>query len=810
MIFVSLQGQNSDICNSCIHHANYYHKNKKMKFYYLVLLLFFPVIATAQSSGSLDQNNLSQTLGIASEQALSLYRDVQPLKGRLPRTIDEKGKLVSSNDKWWTSGFFPGTLWYLYEFSGKEELQKAALEMTERVRNQQYTTDNHDVGFMIYCSFGNAYRLTGDTHLKKVIVNAAKSLSTRFNPITGTLKSWDNRRWQYPVIIDNMMNLELLTQATNISGDSSFYKIAVSHADTTMKYHFRPDGSSYHVVNYDTIHGGFIERVTFQGYADESSWARGQAWGLYGYVMMYRETRKQEYLHHAIKIADFLVNHPNLPKDGIPYWDFNAPNIPDALRDASAGAVIASALIELSTFTGDKHTTDYLAAAEKMLRTLSSSSYLASNGENGHFILKHSVGFMAKNSEVDVPLTYADYYFVEALLRYKKLVHEKNNQQVDRRIWIESMLKIADPVLTNLSQHTLKAQMPVETTPEGSTRGREKVTHLEALGRTVCGIAPWLELDADTSDEGKLREKYLQITLKALKNAVDSTSPDFIGFTIDRQNLVDAAFLAEGFLRAPGKLWGGLDKKTQELMIQSMLATRMFKPVESNWLLFSATIEAFLYRFTGNCNFATIDYALKRFDEWYKGDSWYGDGTAFHFDYYNSLVIHPMLYDVLNVVKTVSPEYQKWFDVQSVRLTRHADQLERLISPEGTYPAIGRSLVYRFGSFHALSQAALLKMLPEHLSPAQTRSALTAVIQKQLAQNGTFDKNGWLTLGFAGHQPNLAESYISTGSLYLCSAVFLPLGLPATDAFWTTQPEDWTNKKAWKGEYIKIDKAIKK
>ncbi|MDO9633721.1 MAG: DUF2264 domain-containing protein [Paludibacter sp.] len=392
---------------------------------------------------------------------------------------------------------------------------------------------------------------------------------------------------------------------------------------------------------------------------------------------------------------------------------------------------------------------------------------------------------------------------------YCQLSAKQYKPHPDRKYWVESMIQITGPVLNNLSNNTLRQEMPVETTKVGSTRGREKATHLEALGRTICGIAPWLELDADNSKEGKLRAKYIEITLAALKNAVDSTSPDFMGFDVDRQNLVDAAFLAQGFLRSPDKLWGGLDKKTQQLIIHSMMATRVFKPLESNWLLFSATVEAFLYRFTGSCNFEAINYALVKFSDWYKGDAWYGDGPAFHFDYYNSLVIHPMLYDVLDAVKKVSPEYQRWFELQSNRLTRHADQLERLISPEGTYPAIGRSLVYRFGAFHTLSQAVLLSKLPEHTSPAQVRSALTAVIKRQIKQKDTFDKQGWLTLGFVGHQPDLAESYISTGSLYLCSTVFLPLGLPAGDEFWTGKKVDWTNKKAWKGKKIKIDKALR-
>lgn len=388
---------------------------------------------------------------------------------------------------------------------------------------------------------------------------------------------------------------------------------------------------------------------------------------------------------------------------------------------------------------------------------------------------------------------------------FSGLVFSKN----DREVWINSMLKVAHPVLYNLSNNTLKKNMPVETTAEGSTRGRDKVTHLEAVGRTICGIAPWLELGIDDTKEGLLRKKYIELTLLGLKNAVDSTSADFLSFTGDNQILVDAAFLAEGFMRAPNQLWNKLDNETQSLIIKSFICTRKIKPAESNWLLFSATIEAFLYHFTGNCNFETIDYAMNKFELWYKGDSWYGDGAKLHFDYYNSLVIHPMMYDVLACVQSVSPRYAELLSTQTLRLSRHAEQLERLISPEGTYPAVGRSLVYRFGSFHALSQAALLKKLPSHISPARVRCALTAVINRQMKQPGTFDKNGWLTLGFCGHQPSLAESYISTGSLYLCSAVFLPLGLPANDEFWTGKPEEWSNKKAWKGKTIKIDKALK-
>ncbi len=374
------------------------------------------------------QSIVEKSLKFSTEQSMILYRSIEKMPDKLPRTMNSDGGLVTSNDKWWTSGFFPGTLWYLYQYSNDEKVKSAAREITQRVKKQQYTTDNHDVGFMINCSFGNAYKLAALAPDKAVIINAARSLSTRFNVKIGCIKSWDKKEWEYPVIIDNMMNLELLCEATRLSGDSSFYKIAVSHADTTLKYHYRPDGSAYHVVNYDTITGGAKAKFNHQGAFDESTWARGQGWGLYGYTMMYRETGKKEYLNHAIKIANLLINYPNLPEDKIPYWDFNAPNIPNELKDASAGAIMASALIELSTFVPKDLSAKYLSIAEQQIRSLSSDKYLAKKGKNAGFILKHSVGFMAKDSEVDAPLTYADYYYVEAMLRYKNLLNATDDK----------------------------------------------------------------------------------------------------------------------------------------------------------------------------------------------------------------------------------------------------------------------------------------------------------------------------------------------------------------------------------------------
>ena len=359
--------------------------------------------------------------------SLSQYKmmtDVMKVRPeQLPRTIDKDGNLITENSSWWTSGFYPGCLWYLYEYSKDPQIKEDAITMSMKVEKEKYTTNNHDVGFMLHCSFGNGLRITGNESYNEILLTAARSLCTRFRPNTGCIQSWQPRDgWQCPVIVDNLMNLELLIWALKNSGDSSFYKIAVSHADTTMKNHYRADHSTYHVVSYDTITGLVETKATAQGAAAESVWARGQSWGLYGYTMMYRETGLHRYLDHAQNIADFLITHPNLPEDKIPFWDYKAPEIPAAKRDASAGAIMASALIELSNIVGGEKGNQYLQVAEKQIRSLASPSYLAKPGQNGNFILMHSVGSLPANSEVDVPRTYADYYFIEALMRYRKLL----------------------------------------------------------------------------------------------------------------------------------------------------------------------------------------------------------------------------------------------------------------------------------------------------------------------------------------------------------------------------------------------------
>jgi len=336
-----------------------------------------------------------------------------------PRTFED-GKLKLVNSKDWTSGFFPGILWYLYDYTKEKKWLTQAQAFTAKLTDEQYNKTTHDLGFIIYCSFGNGYRLTGNEAYKKVIIQAARSLSTRFNAKTGVIRSWDHNKdkWKYPVIIDNMMNLELLFNATKLTGDSSFYKIAVSHANHTILNHFRPNYSSYHVVDYDPETGKVIQKNTAQGYSDESAWARGQAWGLYGFTMCYRETGDKRYLAQAQNIAKFIFNNPNLPKDLIPYWDYDDPAIPNTPRDVSAAAIMASALYELATYSTNNN---FKEKANIILANLS-EHYKAPLNTNGDFILLHSTGHKPAKSEIDVPITYADYYYLEALLRSRKFV----------------------------------------------------------------------------------------------------------------------------------------------------------------------------------------------------------------------------------------------------------------------------------------------------------------------------------------------------------------------------------------------------
>jgi hypothetical protein len=374
----------------------------------------------------------------------------------------------------------------------------------------------------------------------------------------------------------------------------------------------------------------------------------------------------------------------------------------------------------------------------------------------------------------------------------------------DRDTWIGVMRRLADPVLTNLANGTLKARMPVE---QAAGTDRRSVTHLEALGRLLAGIAPWIELAPDDTPEGRMRVEYANLARRAVARAVDPASPDFMNFTRDRQPLVDAAFLAQGLLRAPRALRDQLDATTKRQLVAALESTRAIVPGYNNWLLFSATVEAGLKSLGASWDRLRVDYALRQHEQWYKGDGAYGDGPEFHWDYYNSFVIHPMLTDVLAACKDESPAWQEIGTREASRARRYAAVQERLVAPDGSFPAIGRSIAYRCGAFHLLAQAALRRTLPEGVSPAQVRGALTAVIRRSLEAPDTFDANGWLQIGFCGHQPGVGETYISTGSLYLCSVGLLPLGLPASDEFWSAPSEPWTAVKAWSGQPFPIDHA---
>ena len=370
---------------------------------------------------------LLQTIDRNFERAAAQYRVLMERlpEGQFPRSYyAEPDTLENSDSGWWCSGFYPGTLLFLWEKTGDSVLYTEAQRMLALLEREKHNTYTHDLGFMMFCSFGQANRLEPSDVYRDILLTSARSLATRFEPKVGAIRSWDSEPEDFLVIIDNMMNLKLLFWATRISGDSSFYDIAVTHANTTIANHFRPDNSSYHVLNYDPITGTIQEKRTAQGAADESAWARGQAWGLYGFTATYRDTRQERYLQQARKIADFLLSHPNLPDDKIPYWDFNAPGIPNALRDASAAAIMASALIELSEYMDQDAANTYLQTAATILRVLSGDHYLAAPGTNGGFLLKHGVGHFPAKSEVDVPLTYADYYFVEAMRRYQQLGRE--------------------------------------------------------------------------------------------------------------------------------------------------------------------------------------------------------------------------------------------------------------------------------------------------------------------------------------------------------------------------------------------------
>lgn len=376
-----------------------------------------------------------------------------------------------------------------------------------------------------------------------------------------------------------------------------------------------------------------------------------------------------------------------------------------------------------------------------------------------------------------------------------------------RAAWLRVLQQLAEPVLLAASQGRLKAAMPVECHPSTSADERASCTHLEALARLLAGIAPWLELGADATPEGQLRGRYADLARAALRHATDPASPDYLNFSQGQQPVVDMGFLAQAILRAPVELWARLDASTQKYLGEALETTRTRKPAFNNWLLFSAIVEAALHKMGRPFDPMRVDYALRQHEQWYMGDGAYSDGPSFHWDYYNSFVIHPMLVDIA-LALAAEPGWEAWPDPILKRACRYAQVLEKSISPEGTFPVWGRSLAYRFGALQSLGQAALLDNLPPDLAPSGVRGAMTAVITRMAEAPGTFDAGGWLRIGFCGAQPGIGERYISTGSLYLCAVGLLPLGLPAEHGFWSNPAEPWTSRKLWSGVNVPADKAI--
>lgn len=388
----------------------------------------------------------------------------------------------------------------------------------------------------------------------------------------------------------------------------------------------------------------------------------------------------------------------------------------------------------------------------------------------------------------------------------------------DRAAWLDVLTHLAGPVLTALAKGRLKQTMPVEARA-GAADDRRSYTYLEAFARLLDGIAPWLEAELAPGAEADLQKRYRRLAQRAMAQAVDPASPDFLNFNQGQQCLVDAAFLAQAVVRAPRTLWEELGARTREQLVRALESTRAIRPFFNNWLLFSGMVEAALCRVGAGWDQMRVDYALRQMDQWYKGDGAYGDGPAFHWDYYNSFVIHPMLLDILRVVNRhttahegfyvthASPGWADLYARELPRARRYAEVLERLIAPDGTYPPLGRSLAYRFGAFHLLAQLALLGELPGSLPPGQVRGALSAVIRRAVQAGDMFDDQGWLTIGLYGRQPGIGEPYISTGSLYLCALALLPLGLPPEDPFWQSPSQDWTQKIAWSGRDLDADHA---
>ncbi len=786
------------------------------------LLFTLTLCASLLSTGYAAQNLADDVMPTIEQQTDLMLERVENLPMmKIPRTVvNDRVKFVDIPD--WTAGFFTGSLWYINQLSKdkSDKWLKEAERYTEFLNSGQFMSRNHDIGFLMMCTYGNGFRFEGHTDYIPEIIQSARTLEKRYRPNVGAIQSWGvikdasafkdpNDPNQCPVIIDNMMNLELWFATTAMTGDSTFYHKAVSHADVTMRNHFRKDNSSYHVVNYSLKTGEALHKRTHQGWNDDSAWARGQAWGLYGYTVCYRYTRDERYFDMAKKIAKLLIKEAKKVEDGIFYWDFDYPIESDTPRDASAAAVTASALYELYTYSKSK---EYKQTADRILTSLSSPEYLAEVGTNHNFLLKHSTGHFNANIEVDQPLNYADYYYLESLYRQKQLnageeigyVEERLAPSNDRKEWLDAMDKISRPVLENLAAGTLQKNFPLNRPDRGG------VTYLEAIGRTMSGIGPWLESNSGDNEECALREEYRGLVIKSIQNIVNPNSSDYIKFDENGQNLVDAAFLVHGMLRCRSAIWDKLSRETQQQFVTSLQKTTKFRGGMNNWLLFSAMVHIGLKEFGGEWDESKVHFAIDNMESWHKGDGVYGDGVDYHADYYNSFVIQPMMVYCVEYMTDNGYKCSADRHMVQMRMRRYAEIQERQISPEGTYPIVGRSICYRFGAFYALSDAAYRHLLPYWVKPSQVRSALTEVINRQISADGTFDRDGWMRMGIYGEQPATGETYITIGSLYLANFVFVALGLPTDDPFWSDPATDWTNLRAVKSRYVELDMSMDK
>ena len=527
-------------------------------------------------------------------------------------------------------------------------------------------------------------------------------------------------------------------------------------------------------------------------------WARGDGWVLAGLAKVLKDLPK-DYKHYEF----FARKFQNMAKavaaiqqpEG--YWTRSMMDLEHAPGPETSGTAFFTYGFLWGINNGFLDEATYMPVVNKAWKYLSKTA-LQKNGAVGYV---QPIGEKAIPGQIVDAKSTANFgvgAFLLAACEYVRYLEAPKNQ--DRAYWCDLAYKMAAPVLSNMAKGELQKNMIVEVSPNWDGRNI-KVTYMEAFGRLMAGIAPWLSLPDDNTEEGKMRKQLREWTLKSYANAVDPQSPDYLLWRAEGQPLVDAAYVAESFLRAFDQLWMPLDEQTKQRYIEEFTLIRRVDPPYTNWLLFSSTIESFLAKAGAKYDAYRVNSAIRKVEEWYTGDGWYADGPSFAFDYYSSYVFHPMYLETLQAMKDAKAytriHYSKYYDRALKRAQKYSLILERLISPEGTFPVFGRSIPYRMAAMQPLALMAWYQELPAGVSNAQVRCALTAVMKRMFQSGNNFNEGGFLTIGFSGRQPNIADWYTNNGSLYMTSLAFLPLGLPATHSFWTDAPQDWTSKRAW-------------